>query len=177
MAIRTDFTAGEVLAAADLNDTFAAKLNLAGGKVLQVVEGTTSTGVTTTSTTPADTGLSATITPSSATSKILIIISQNTGFSTQGAAGGGEIRLLRGATVITTDLGFTSLYLQAAIPAGRSTIFYRYLASIVKLDSPNTTSAVTYKTQQRVESGGSSENISTQGNNATSVITLLEVSA
>ena len=29
MAIRTDFTAGEVLAAADLNDTFAAKANLA----------------------------------------------------------------------------------------------------------------------------------------------------
>jgi len=28
MAIRDDFTAGEVLAAADLNDTFASKANL-----------------------------------------------------------------------------------------------------------------------------------------------------
>jgi hypothetical protein len=33
MAVRDDFTAGEVLAAADLNDTFASKLDLAGGKI------------------------------------------------------------------------------------------------------------------------------------------------
>jgi hypothetical protein len=42
MAVRNDFTAGEVLAAADLNDTFASKLDLAGGKILQIVRATDS---------------------------------------------------------------------------------------------------------------------------------------
>jgi hypothetical protein len=32
MAVRNDFTAGEVLAAADLNDTFASKLDLCGSR-------------------------------------------------------------------------------------------------------------------------------------------------
>lgn len=40
MAIRTDFTAGEVLAAADLNDTFAAKANLSGASFTGGLEAT-----------------------------------------------------------------------------------------------------------------------------------------
>jgi len=44
------------------------------GHILQVVNGTTSTQVSTTSTTYADTGLTATITPSSTSSKILVCL-------------------------------------------------------------------------------------------------------
>jgi hypothetical protein len=74
MAVRNDFTAGEVLAAADLNDTFGAKLNLAGGKVLQVVRATDTTQRTTTSTTPTDvTGMSVTITPQKSTSAVIVV--------------------------------------------------------------------------------------------------------
>jgi hypothetical protein len=74
MAVRDDFTAGEVLAAADLNDTFGAKLDLAGGKVLQVVRATDTTERSTTSTSFVDvTGMSVTITPQKSDSAILIL--------------------------------------------------------------------------------------------------------
>jgi hypothetical protein len=73
MAIRTDFTAGEVLAAADLNDTFAAKLNIAGGKILQIVRATDATERSTTSASFVDASLSVTITPQKSDSAILLI--------------------------------------------------------------------------------------------------------
>ena len=47
------------------------RLNRAGN-ILQVVNGTYSTQTTSSSSTPADTGLTATITPTSASSKILV---------------------------------------------------------------------------------------------------------
>jgi hypothetical protein len=77
MAVRNDFTAGEVLAAADLNDTFGAKLDVSAylpGKILQVVRATDSTNRTTTSATYTDvTGMSVTITPQFSNSVILIL--------------------------------------------------------------------------------------------------------
>jgi len=47
------------------------------GNVLQVVYGTTATSVTHSTSTYIDTGLSASITPSSTSSKILVIVDQN----------------------------------------------------------------------------------------------------
>jgi hypothetical protein len=73
MAVRNDFTAGEVLAAADLNDTFAAKLDLAGGKILQIVRATDATDRSTTSATFVDANMSVTITPQKNDSAILLI--------------------------------------------------------------------------------------------------------
>ena len=72
----------------------------AGGKVLQVVNATYSTSTTITSSSYTDTGLSASITPSSATSKVLVLVSQR--LSTYRAVGqaGAGYQLLRGATVI-----------------------------------------------------------------------------
>ncbi|HEY7824430.1 MAG TPA: hypothetical protein VIG24_16430, partial [Acidimicrobiia bacterium] len=74
MAVRDDFSAGEVLSAGDLNDTFASKLDLAGGKILQIVRATDSTVRSTTSTSYVDvTGMSVTITPQINTSAILLV--------------------------------------------------------------------------------------------------------
>jgi hypothetical protein len=53
--------------------------NAPSGSVLQVVQGNTSTEVNTSGTSYVDTGLSASITPSSASSKILVLVSQNFG--------------------------------------------------------------------------------------------------
>ena len=86
MAVRTSFTAGEVLAAADLTDTFGAKLNLAGGKVLQVVRTTITTDRTTTSSSFVDvTGMSVTITPQKSDSAIILIGSFLAGITGTGA--------------------------------------------------------------------------------------------
>jgi len=57
-----------------------------GGKVLQVVQSLTTGYIATTSTTYTDANLSATITPSSASSKILVLIMQSVRFYTSTAA-------------------------------------------------------------------------------------------
>ena len=56
------------------------------GSVLQVVQGTTNTQTTTGQTSYVDTGLSAAITPSSTSNKILILVSQNIVFKTDTAS-------------------------------------------------------------------------------------------
>jgi hypothetical protein len=72
MAIRNDFAPGEVLAAADLNDTFGSKLPIAGGKILQIVRATDATDRSTTSTSFVDASISVTITPQKSDSAILL---------------------------------------------------------------------------------------------------------
>jgi hypothetical protein len=84
-----------------------------GGKVLQVVSATTSTSASTATATYIDTNLTATITPSSATSKVLVLFHQNGVFrSAAGNTSGVSLRLMRGATEIMVpaqDWGYTNL--------------------------------------------------------------------
>jgi len=148
-----------------------------GGKVLQVVTATYATQTTTASTTYADTGLTATITPSSASSKVLILVTQSIGIETTSSATdvGGAIRLLRDSTGVFNDTAEyqTSYWTNQ----GSGTFFIVNYTNIMYLDSPNTTSATTYKTQGRSYDTAAGERIKTQVNNATSVITLLEIGA
>jgi hypothetical protein len=75
MAVRTDFQPGEVLLSADMNDTFGSKLNIAGGKILQIVRATDTTQRDTTSTSFVDvTGMSVTITPQKNDSAIVLMV-------------------------------------------------------------------------------------------------------
>tara|TARA_A100001388_G_C28757678_1_gene495902 strand:+ start:1217 stop:1795 length:579 start_codon:yes stop_codon:yes gene_type:complete len=149
-----------------------------GGKVLQVVYGTTSSSAFNYTSTLADTNLTATITPSATTSKILVIVSQawssrktNAGYS------GGFIGIFRGSTQITANTG-TSMY-DMYISAGGATSNERYdRLTLVQLDEPSTTSATTYKTQQAASetvSGGSF--VASQSDNRTSYMTLMEIGA
>jgi hypothetical protein len=162
MAVRDDFTAGEVLAAADLNDTFGSKLDVTApvGKILQVIYGTSTTAATSTSATFADTNLSATITPTSATSKVLVMVAQSIRWYS--AVSEGSIRILRDSTSI-----FSMGQNYALVGDGRDYIPMLYL------DSPNTTSATTYKTQFNRQSG----TIEVQANSIRSTIVLMEVGA
>lgn len=139
-----------------------ATTKLGTGAVLQVVYATYSTAVTSTSTTWVDSGLTATITPTSSTSKILIIVSQN------GCSKSGDVelylQLLRGSSSI--------LYFGTGFGSTNSTAKNNFgSAGCTYLDSPATTSATTYKTQ--IGSFGSISGVQT--NSAISTITLLEV--
>ena len=71
------------------------------GQVLQVVNATYATEVGNSTSTYADTGLTATITPLFATSKILVLVNQN-GLNKQINDTNVQVRLLRGATVYNT---------------------------------------------------------------------------
>jgi hypothetical protein len=140
-----------------------------GGKVLQVVQGTTTTATTVTSGAFTDTTLTATITPSSVSSKIMVIIAQyyKSTSAGSGTAYGFQIKTLRGATQIGGDY-FDYL---SGLSAGTYNKFGMWNFSI--LDSPATTSATTYKTQLRNEVG----TVIAQVDSKNSYIILMEIGA
>lgn len=137
-----------------------------GGKVLQVVSATYATSVASSSATYADTGLTATITPSATSSKVLVMVFQN-GLFKSGAADYQQIaiKLLRGATEIQLSTG---LLYNATAKEAQGTF------SSIYLDSPATTSATTYKTQFN-SAGVASVNV--QVGDQTSSIVLMEIGA
>jgi hypothetical protein len=142
----------------------------AGGKVLQVVNATYGVAVSNSTSTYADTGLTATITPSSASSKILVLFQQNgLNKSAANVSSRVNIRLLRGATSILS-LGDYFLYNGTAVEIVGET------ASASYLDSPATTSATTYKTQFMNPVNVASVAVQAVSVH-TSTITLLEIGA
>ena len=164
-------TNGQVLTA---DSTAATGLKWAaaagGGKVLQVVSASYSTATSNSTSTYADTGLTATITPSAATSKVLVIVSQNGCTKSAGNASNRiALRLLRGATSILTAGDYFG-YSGSAVEVVGESISFSYL------DSPATTSATTYKTQFQNPVNVASVTVQfTSSHNST--ITLLEIGA
>ena len=148
-----------------------------GGKILQVVTAETTTEITNTTTTFVSTGLSASITPSSASSKILITTSQT--FKTKGTAASSgrrcHVRLRRGDH-LGTDLQKTTLHgTGTASQATNPT--HHTLLSFIYLDSPNTTSSTTYTIAMAKEDDNASVTAQEGGSARNSVITLFEVAA
>jgi hypothetical protein len=147
--------------------TRAVNTALAGsGGVLQVVNATYSTQSSTTSTSYIDTGLTASITPSSSSSKILVIVHQ-TGIGKNAGGGGYRIalNLLRASTQLTQfEIGSAYNASSSVAIVGGTGVCY--------LDSPSTTSSTTYKTQYKGFDGGQ---VFTQYDNSTSSITLMEI--
>jgi len=146
----------------------AASLNAIRGafRVLQVVTGTTATQATFTSSTPATTGITATITPQSSSSKILIVSSIG-GCNKQSNDTGLNLWIYRnGSQLVKTG---------AAICKNSTGNEENGHASALYLDSPATTSATTYA----IFGASSANNIYAiaQHQTTTSVIVLCEISA
>lgn len=143
-----------------------------GGKVLQVVYASTTTPVTLTSTSAyGDTGLSGSITPTLASSKVLIMTSQTAIISTAALLARGT-RILRDASVIFT--GGARNDFMADISGSPTPMYFCNRFSLMYLDSPSTTSSVTYKTQGIMEFGNSQ---TYQNSNGASTIILMEIGA
>ncbi len=146
-------------------------INVAGtagtgfGKILQVVQGSTSSEVTH-STSYADTGLSAAITPSSTSNKILIMVNQH---CFAAGDGGSSMKILRDSTSIYTPGESYAFYFDGASIDARQYHSFNYL------DSPSSTSAITYKTQGRAYNSNAFK--TQNGGYFTSFITLMEVAA
>ena len=143
-----------------------------GGKVLQVVYVNYSTSTTNSTQTYADTGLSATITPTLSSSKVLVLVNQKMYVARTAIQAGAALKLLRGATsIFTPDTGNNeSIYTRAT---GATIMELALGAGIQYLDSPATTSATTYKTQTRGYDAGTTT--TTQINDSISSITLMEI--
>jgi hypothetical protein len=142
--------------------------NLPAGSVLQVVNATYSTQTSTTSSSYTDTGLTASITPSSASNKILVF-ANITGMLTVAAAQRIKLNIVRGSTQLI-EFEKNAGYLSSSL-----TEFGFGGSSASYLDSPATTSSTTYKVQFAQQTGSSGVFIC--GSNCTSTITLMEIAA
>ena len=137
------------------------------GTVLQTVYASHSTVITTTSTTPANTGLAATITPKSTSSKILVL--QNTNFLVSGNSGYAGVRVVKTIGGTTT----TVISNQYGTGVGSTVPDTTGLDSQFALDSPSTTSSITYTVQFWRQDG--SGTLYAQYNGNPSTIVLMEI--
>ena len=122
----------------DLGDLLDAKLNLAGGKILQIVRATDSTNRSTTSTSFVDTDMTVTITPQKSTSAILLLCFVVVQIA--GAAGGsrGDFRITD-----NSDNNVGPSVMRVGIEAAsQGTADF---VSFAGYATPATTSAVTFK--------------------------------
>ena len=156
------------------------------GNVIQVVNVTKTDVFTTTSSSFVDvTGLSATITPSSASSKIMVCVSFY--FSSSSSSGYPIARVLRGATAIY--VGDSAGSRTPALVQTGGGLFSSdggtgFCVSAQFIDSPATTSATTYKLQAlqsagntvRIGASGDDDNSSGRVRTASSIV-LMEIAA
>ena len=150
---------------------------LSAGKILQIVEGSSSTQQDNSSTTLTDIGLSVAITPSSSSSKVLVMASFPVRFQkSSNYYANGMFALLRGSTVIIDRSGSNvqDFGMEAGALGSSS-----YVANPVKmhmqiLDSPSTTSATTYKVQS---AAFASSTVNSMWNDQPGHIIVMEVSA
>jgi hypothetical protein len=145
------------------------KATLPTGSVLQVVQANTSSSTATTAGTFTDTNLSASITPSSTSNKVLVMVTQSIYVANGGADNGGVVQILRNSTGVFNDGGSNAIYINATSVSQTALTMYMAMNFF---DAPSSTSAVTYKTQMKAEDGST---ITAQINSNTSTITLMEI--
>jgi len=143
------------------------------GKVGQVIQATTSSAVNVASTSVADTGLTVNITPTAATSKVLVQVNQNIVTDIDTTGGNSKIQLRRGDTTV---IDFTSNIARVEA-GGASSVKFGNLTTFSFLDSPSTTSQITYKTRGAISSTSNNGTARFQNSSVPSVITVMEILA
>ena len=138
--------------------------NLPAGSVLQVVNGIYNGTSSSSSSTYSDTGVTVTITPKFATSKILVETFVSIWKNATNAQGSWQV-VKNGSSLILFEAGAPYTGTTAGNDVGAAGTTY--------LDSPATTSALTYKVQQKLLSG--SGLIGINDNSGYSTITVMEI--
>lgn len=177
-------TAAKLASGAALSNLGTAQLadaNMAPGSVIQVVYGETAnrtvwSGVSTWT----DTGVTATITPLSASSRILVLVDLKMGGSNSGI--NFTARLTRNGTVIYAGTDTNNKQGFAHVEQGWGAfVYFIWPLNASTVDSPASTSALTYTVQFSPNASGGTQylnrtdnNSSAQGNTRSS-ITLMEI--
>lgn len=133
-------------------------------KILQVVAATYATETSNSSSTYADTGLTASITPISTSNKVLVIVCQN-GIAKAAANTSVGLKLFRDVTEIAL--------FGLQVVRSSDTLIHVGAAAHVQLDAPASTSALTYKT--KFNSNDNANAALVQQDSVVSSIALLEV--
>ena len=136
------------------------------GTVLQIIQASYSAVIVVNSTTTmADTNLTATITPKSSSSKILVVVHQTFSKSDGHVNNAVTAQIVRNSTAVHT-FAVATCY-TGTLAAQIQTVSAMYL------DSPATTSATTYKTQFANFQANAS--VAANTNNTPATITLMEI--
>jgi len=148
----------------------ASAVQASSGRVLQVINATSSTEYSTSSSTFVATGFTTSITPSSSTSKILLMARVPVRNTNNGTPYGGVSWYRGGSALITTGIYETG----ANASVGNQDL--RLVVPQFILDSPATTSSVTYSLYFGCNSGVGSMYVNPNSAFTTSVI-LMEIAA
>ena len=143
------------------------------GKIGQVVSAVTTTATNIASTSYADTTATASITPTATTSKILVNVSIHCSLDRDNDQGWVGIKLLRDST----NIWEADAYIAWAEAGGVGAVKASDQASIVYLDSPSSTSALTYKVQGKSSHTSNNGQARFQISDNPSSITLMEILA
>jgi len=148
------------IANASLGAVTALPAAISTGKILQVVNATATSQTITSSTSFADTALSASITPSSTSNKVLVWTFSNVEVS---GSASGYVTFDRDGTTLTGNNGFGVI--QDNNGAKNSSFHF--------LDTPSSSSALTYKVQ--IRTSNAAVNVHHNPNGAKAAITLMEI--
>ena len=149
-----------------------------GGKVLQVVSATDSTVRSTTSTSyvTSSNTLSVNITPSSTSSKILLTLDTPV-YSNTGGSGKTYVTIFKGGSDLNSANSYGLGALGVYTPANTGGYIYGTVG-ISHINSPSTTSSVTYDVRFRVEASSFTGYINQSGDGAgISTLTAIEIGA
>lgn len=134
----------------------AARANFGAGAVLQVVQGTLSSNFSSSSSTFTAIGATLSITPSSTSSRILLMASVGVGVS---ASAYIDMTVFRDSTNLAGAFGFITTFSSAATLSACQNFSH--------IDSPATTSAISYSIRMRTQTGVSYSVINAGGQTCT----------
>ena len=160
-----------ILKVSEIQDPTGKKILQNTGGVLQVVNNTHTTQISVSNSSLTDVGVSTSITPTSSSSKILVIASAQVNQShTSGTTTYGHFELYRG------DSGGTEIFdgQSAELVSGNAAREFGVRWHTHVLDSPATTSATTYTLYYKPESGALHV---INRNSSPAIMTLMEISA
>ena len=149
--------------------TASGTVQMPAGHVIQLVTNEYTSTTTISSSTYADSGLTCQITPKFSSSKIYILVSQHFRVRHPSTDSGGGWKIFRDSTEVQAVATNYAIYVYEESSGG---IDWRGWQNWNFLDSPSTTSQITYKTQLSKYGGGT---LKAQDSQNPSTMTLMEI--
>jgi hypothetical protein len=177
----TTGSAGQVLSVASANHSSTnAELEFVaagGGKVLKYETTAYNTQVSHSGTSYVDTGLSRTIQPSAASSKILVLLSQFFNVNVANPNVGASVQLLEGSNVVVPSDAWDIYFFPGV--SGNASKNYNHRFNVIMIHTPSYSvgDTLTYKTQMKALLDGNQTNVKAQSSDSYSYLTLVELAA